>query len=301
MASPQAAAIDALFDSFKLTITSNPDLGLAGLREMLEKCGDLAADPGGVDYFDVSIAGVPCLWAVPHGCAMDRVLLALHGGGFYSGSRFSHRKMYAHLARAAGCRALLVDYPLAPEQIHPAQAEATLQVYQWLHASGIAPAHIALVGDSAGGNLCLQVALLARARGLPLPAACMPLSPWLDPDASAESMARNADVDRLISHAMADGLATMYLGPTPRTDPFVNAMHADFSGFPPTYIQVGGYEVLEGQALAATARMVAAGVAANCEVFPEMQHVFQFMAGRAPEADEAIGKLARWVRPLLGL
>jgi hypothetical protein len=35
-------------------------------------------------------------------------------------------------------------------------------------------------------------------------------------------------------------------------------------------------------------------------VFPELQHVFHFSAGHAPEADEAIRKLAEWVRPKLG-
>ncbi len=49
------------------------------------------------------------------------------------------------------------------------------------------------------------------------------------------------------------------------------------------------------------AQLQAAGVEVRCEVFPEMQHVFQFMAGRAPEADDAIAKLAAWVRPKLGL
>jgi monoterpene epsilon-lactone hydrolase len=34
---------------------------------------------------------------------------------------------------------------------------------------------------------------------------------------------------------------------------------------------------------------------------PEQLHVFQMAAGRAPEADEAIRKLAAWVRPILGL
>jgi acetyl esterase/lipase len=42
-------------------------------------------------------------------------------------------------------------------------------------------------------------------------------------------------------------------------------------------------------------------VQVDLEVFPEMQHVFQMMAGRAPEADDAIAKMAAWVRPLLGL
>jgi len=37
------------------------------------------------------------------------------------------------------------------------------------------------------------------------------------------------------------------------------------------------------------------------DVFPEMQHTFQMMVGRAPEADDAIGRFAVWVRPKLGL
>jgi hypothetical protein len=32
-----------------------------------------------------------------------------------------------------------------------------------------------------------------------------------------------------------------------------------------------------------------------------MQHVFHFLAGRAPEADVAIAAMAAWVRPKLGL
>jgi hypothetical protein len=32
-----------------------------------------------------------------------------------------------------------------------------------------------------------------------------------------------------------------------------------------------------------------------------MLHSFQMMAGRAPEADDAIERFAQWVRPKLGL
>ena len=45
----------------------------------------------------------------------------------------------------------------------------------------------------------------------------------------------------------------------------------------------------------------AAGVDVKLDVFPEMQHVWHFMAGSAPEADEAIRRMAAWVRPKLGL
>jgi epsilon-lactone hydrolase len=43
------------------------------------------------------------------------------------------------------------------------------------------------------------------------------------------------------------------------------------------------------------------GVDVMLEIVPEMQHVFQFLAGTAPQGDAAIRRLADWVRPKLGL
>ena len=301
MASPQAAAIDHLFDSFVAALTANPQMGIDELRDMLEKCGDLAADPGGVDYLEADAKGTPCLWAVPKGAAQDRVLLCLHGGGCVTGSRFSHRKLFAHIAKAVGCRALIVDYGRAPEHQHPSQVNESVKVYEWLLAQGIKPGHIATVGDSAGGNLCTTMVLGVKARGLPLPAAVMPLSPWYDMEATAPSFETNAKVERLISKEMSVNMAQLYIGATSPRDPLVNPLFADFSGYPPTYIQVGGFEAIMDDALRVAERAKAAGVEVRCDVFPEMQHVFQFMAGRAPEADDAIAKLAAWVKPKLGL
>ncbi len=301
MASPQAAAIDALFDSFVSALAANPEMEIDELRDMLERCGDLATDPGDVDYFDIDANGTPCLWAVPHGCDESRVLLALHGGGCVTGSRFSHRKMFAHIAKAVGCRALIVDYGRAPEQQAPSQVNESLKVYEWLLGQGIEAAHIATVGDSAGGNLCTAVVLAARDKGVTLPAAVMPLSPWYDMESSAPSFKTNAAVDRLISPEMSHNMAQLYIGDVSPTDPLVNPLHADYTGYPPTYIQVGGYEAILDDALRVAESAKAAGVDCQCDVFPEMQHVFQFMAGRAPEADDAIRRLADWVRPKLGL
>ncbi|MGE0337429.1 MAG: alpha/beta hydrolase [Gammaproteobacteria bacterium] len=301
MASPQAAAIDLLFDSFNAALAANPQMPLEDLRDMLEKCGDLARDPGGVDYLEAEADGVPCLWAVPRGCREDRVLLALHGGGCVTGSRFSHRKMFAHLAKAVGCRALIVDYRRAPENPHPAQVDDSLKCYQWLLGQGIKPHHIATVGDSAGGNLCTTVVLAARDRKLPLPAAVMPLSPWYDMEATAKSFETNAKVERLISREMSLGMSQLFIGSTSPKDPLVNPLYADFKGFPPLYIQVGGFEAILDDSLRVAERAKAAGVDCRCDVYPEMQHVFQFMAGKAPEADDAISKLAAWVKPKLGL
>jgi monoterpene epsilon-lactone hydrolase len=302
MASKQS---DQLIVSFKGTLAAmaaKPDMPLDEMRALFEHMGDVTGEPGGVDYIETSAGGVPALWAVPKGCAEDRVLLCSHGGGYVTGSMFTHRKLYSHLAKAVGCRALIVNYGLAPENVHPGPVNDMAKAYRWLLDQGITPNHIALTGDSAGGGLAITTILRAREQGLKLPAATMPLSPWLDMDATGATFETNKDRDVLVAPGIIEGMAAAFLGEKGnRKDPLANPLHAELRGLPPVYIQVGSYETLlsDSQNLAEALRR--ADVEVKIDVFPEMQHVFQFLAGTAPEGDQAIKQLAAWVRPKLGL
>lgn len=261
---------------------------------------ELTTEPPDVDY--LSVADQPALWVVPHDVAADRVLLCMHGGGFVSGSRYSHRKMFAHLARAAGVRALVFDYRLVPEHIHPAQVDDATAIYRWLLDQGILPEHIAFTGDSVGGALTITTQLRARSMGLPLPAAAMPFSPAVDLEATGASYDVNRDRDAFFHRDLVRGLMSVYLGADGSTrDPFANPLYGDLTGLGPIYIQVGGDEVLLDDAHLLAAAAEKAGVEVRVDVFAEMQHTFQMAAGRAPEADDAIRRMASWVRPLLGL
>lgn len=66
-------------------------------------------------------------------------------------------------------------------------------------------------------------------------------------------------------------------------------------------LQVGGAEILLDDARRFAERAREAGVKVELDVFADQQHTFQMMAGRAPEADEALARLSEWVRPHLGL
>ena len=179
---------------------------------MFEHWGDVTAEPGGVDYVEVTAGGVPALWATPKGCAQDRVLLCTHGGGYVTGSMYTHRKVYGHFAKAIGCRALIVHYRRAPEHVHPGPVDDVVASYRWLLDQGVKPQHIALTGDSAGGGLAITSLLRAREQGLPMPAATMPLSPWVDMEASGESFASNGEKDVLVSRDIIKVMAGTFLG-----------------------------------------------------------------------------------------
>jgi monoterpene epsilon-lactone hydrolase len=267
-----------------------------------EAWGDLTAEPRGVDYVETDAGGRPAMWATPKQSAADRVLLCMHGGGFVTGSIYSHRKMFGHLAKATGARALIFEYRLVPEHTHPAPVDDATAVYRWLLDQGAGADQVAFTGDSCGGGLTITTQLRAREQGLPLPAATMPFSPWVDMEAVGESYETNRDRDAFFSAEVVRRLADAFLGDggDPR-DPLANPLYADLSGLGPIYIQVGGDEVLLDDARRLDEHARKAGSDVRLDVFPGMQHTFQMAAGRAPEADDAIRRMAGWVRPRLGL
>ena len=302
MASREAEALKTLYRGWAAALAANPEMPLDELRLMFEHWGDVTAEPGGVDYLETNAGSVPALWAVPKGCAEDRVLLCMHGGGYVTASMYTHRKLYGHLAKAIGCRALILHYRRAPEHVHPAPVDDAVTAYRWLLDQGVEPEHIALTGDSAGGALAVTTLLRARERNLPMPAATMPLSPWVDLEITGETLISNREKDAIVQKEVVEVMAATFLGEGGnRRDPLANPLYADLRDLPPMYIQVGGDETLldDSRRLAECARK--AGVDVRLDEFPEMQHVFHFSAGHAPEADDAIRKLAEWVRPKLAL
>jgi acetyl esterase/lipase len=299
MSSTQIEAVSQLYRHW----VANFNLSLEDRRDLIEGWAVLASEPQAVDYLEREAGGIPAMWAIPSQSAEDRVILGLHGGGFVAGSMFTHRKLFGHLAKAIGARALILNYRLSPESTHPGPVNDVVAAYAWLLAQGIKPEHVVFTGDSAGGGLSVTSQVLARQRRLPVPAGALLLSPWVDMEVTGQSWESNGANDELfVNREMVRGLARAFLGAEgdPR-DPLANPLYANLSGLAPTYIQVGGDEVLLDDSRRLAVRLRNAGVDVKMDVFPEQQHTFQMAAGRAPEADAAIQKLVEWARPRLGL
>jgi monoterpene epsilon-lactone hydrolase len=299
MASKQSEAVRDYWRRMTEAARANPDQTPEQVRERVEKnWGGLTAEPGGIDYLEVEVAGLPALWAVPKGSPEDSVILCVHGGGGVSGSIYTHRKLFGHLAKAVGARALLTDYRQAP---YPAPLDDTTTAYRWLLDQGAGARHIAVAGDSFGGGLSISTMLRARELGLPAAAALMLMSPWVDMTVSNQTFETNRETEPFFDQEVVGALAAMYLGAADPTDPLASPLHADLTGLPPAYIQVGGDETLLGECLQLDENARKAGVDVQVEAFPGQVHTFQMAAGYSPESDDAIRKLAEWARPKLGL
>lgn len=299
MASPQAETVKTKISEFAAGFA--PDATVDEMRALYAHFADLTTEPAGVLWTEADAGGVPAIWADPDGGAADRVLMYVHGGGYVIGAATYYRNLTGHLAAAFGCRVLNVDYRLAPEHPHPAPVEDATTAYRWLLDQGIEPGHIAIAGDSAGGGLTVATLLSIRNHGLPQPAAAVPISPWVDMEATGASMTTNAEHDVLVAADLIKGMSEAFLQGGDARDPLAAPLHADLTGVCPLYVQVGGHETLLDDSVRLAANAEKAGVDVRLDVFPEMQHVFQIAAGNLPEADEAIARLAQWLKPRLGL
>jgi acetyl esterase/lipase len=289
------------YRAFAGRMAANPDMGLVVMREAFEQFHTVAAEAPGVSFADEDAGGVPALWCIPSDGVADRVVLFFHGGGFVIGSPFSHRKLAAHLAAAAGVRVLAVDYRRTPHHPFPAQIDDAVTAYRWLLGRGIRPEHIATAGDSAGGNLATTVVLKLRDLGEPLPAAIAPLSPWYDMETKLPGLDANAATDAMVGRSLLQGLAVAFLGGASPRDPLANPLYADLSGLPPLFLSAGGHETLADNVTALAERAREAGVDVTVEITPGRQHVFQAAAGRHSDADASVAAIGAWLRKQLRL
>lgn len=260
----------------------------------------IAPMPRGTTTRKFEIEGVPAAWVIPRGADDDRVVLYLHGGGWVVGSIKSHRKLAARIAGQAGCRALMIDYRLAPEHPFPAGLEDCRTAYTWLLEQGYHPSRIVLAGDSAGGGLAVSTVIAARDAGQSLPAACVLMSPGTDCANTGESWKTRAAQDPLICEGIGALWIGMYLGGADACDPLASPIYADLSGLPPMLIQVGTREVLLDDSLRLAKLAERAGVPVELEVWDGMWHVWQFFAPFMPESLEAIRKIGRFCREKTG-
>jgi acetyl esterase/lipase len=283
--------------------SSNPDLDLAAMRDIVESIHTATKEPENVTYAEVDAGGVEALWCIPNDSEPDAVLLHNHMGGSVVASMHSDRKAAAHIAKAAGMRALVLDYRRSPEHKFPAQIDDVENAYNWLLGRGYRPENIASVGHSIGGNLAVSLAIRLRDKGATPPGAIMSISPWCDMSLADPCIDTNADTDMLLSRSLAELFRSAWLDGTgvAWTDPRVNLLEADLRGLPPIAVFYGTHEILAGEAFQFALRAKAAGNDLHLQSLHEGQHSFIMGAGRVPEVDDVITDMGVWLRQQLRL
>lgn len=205
------------------------------------------------------------------------IILHCHGGGYATGSTGYARSLTTRFAEMSGLEVYSFDYRLAPEHPYPAATEDAMTVWNYLMMQGYGAKDIILTGDSAGGNLALSLTMQLKEDGRFLPRALILLSPWTDLTAMGESYAGKAEVDPVLTKEYIDKMTEAYALGQDLTDWHISPLYGNFKDFPPTYIQVGGNEILYSDSARLYKAMKVAGVPVTIDVFNGMWHVFQMV------------------------
>lgn len=274
----------------RLPITTRPQLRV--VRDMFDTVG-FTPLPRGTRVE----SGSHGLWITGRGATRSRgVLLYLHGGGFVFGSRRTHRHLVAALSAATGRPALLLDYRRAPEHPFPAAADDALAGYRWLLAQGYAPSEITVLGDSAGGHLTAGLLADLSRRRLPMPAAAVLFSPFLDLTC-AELADRDAvRRDPFVPPLRARECGLTYAGSYALTHRRLNVLRANKRRWPPVLIQAGDTECLLGDSERMAESIKTAGGHCELQVWPGQVHVFPAFYPLLPEGRAAIRYVGDFVR-----
>jgi len=248
------------------------------------------------DIARLEVGGRPAEWVTAQEAASDAALLYLHGGGYVIGSPETHRELASRMSLATGCRVLLLDYRLAPENPYPAAVEDAAIAYSYLLSQGFEPSRLAVAGDSAGGGLTVATLVSIRDSGLPLPSCAVCISPWVDLEGLGESMMTKRSVDPMISREGLIDYATAYLNGTNPQSPLAAPLYANLRNLPPFLIQVGTRETLLDDSVRLAERARLAGGQVQLEQWEDMIHIWPLFAPMLPEGQRAIDHIGEFVR-----
>ncbi len=208
-------------------------------------------------------------------------IVYFHGGGWVVGDLDSHDAVCRNLTLGSGCTVVAIDYRRAPEHPFPTPVQDALAAFRWVRDHPLpddVPLAVAVMGDSAGGNLAAVVSAMVRDLGEPMPIAQGLVYPGTD----LRLRTRSVDTfghDFLLTRADMEWYREQY-APDPDLwhEPMASPLlAADHRGLPPTWVWTAGFDPLRDEGAAYAQKLQEAGVESHHRCFSDQVHGFASM------------------------
>jgi acetyl esterase/lipase len=264
-----------------------------------------ASEKFGVTVVPQLMGGVRCYVVTPKVVKpsnRNRLLLALHAGGWVWGAGESAADESMVMASLTGYKVIAVDYRMLPDHPFPAAMDDAMTV--WKEVIKLAkPGNIAVFGSSVGGSMVLSLVQRAKKEGLPLPGAVMSGTPWSDLSKTGDSYYANDGVDGTLTYeGFWEAVAKLYAHGRDLKDPQLSPVYGDFTGFPPTYLVTGTRDLFLSNTVRVQQKLLQAGVPTQLEVEEGQYHMGYFDATGvdAPEGVALYSHVAQFFDAHLG-
>ena len=219
------------------------------------------------------------------------VIAYFRGGGWVIADLDTYDASASALARKANAIVVSVDYPLAPEHKFPAAHDEAIEAYRYIAKNakgwGGDPAKIAIVGESAGGNLAVNTAIAARDQKLTAPVAVISVYPVATTTMDTPSKKEDAAAKPLNTPMLAWFFDKVLNNENDKQDTRLNLIAADLKGLPPTTIINAEIDPLRSDGDMLADKMKAAGNDVTHKVYRGVTHEFFGMDAVVAKAKEA--------------
>lgn len=238
------------------------------------------------------VGRLPARVYVPEGSGPMPVVVYFHGGGWVIADLDTYDASARAIASEAKAIVVSARYRQGPEHKFPAAHEDAFAAWRWTlrnaRSLGGDPNLIAVAGESAGGNLAANVAIMAKREGVQAPVHQILIYPVAGSDMDTPSYRTNANAKPL-NRAMMGWFAEKYLrGQQDMTDPRINLVAAnDLGGLPPATIVLAEIDPLSSEGEAYGQRLADAGVPVRIVEFQGVTHEFFGMAPAVADAQRA--------------
>jgi acetyl esterase len=224
------------------------------------------------------LGDIPVRIYTPIGNGPYPTLIYFHGGGWVLGGLDAYDASCRAITDLARCQVISVDYRLAPEHKYPAATQDGYDAVQYImkhpdefHAD---PRHIAIGGESAGGNIATAVCMLCRDRAGTMPDYQLLIYPVTDYNFDSESYRANANAVPLDRDAMKWFFDKYLESPGEGTDQYISVLRGNVTGLPPATIITAELDPLESDGQAYAEKLRAAGIKVQYKEYDGVTHEF---------------------------
>ncbi|MDM9646434.1 alpha/beta hydrolase [Rhizobium sp. S163] len=245
--------------------------------------------------FAIPTAGgaLPARAYIPEGEGPFPVVLYFHGGGWVVADLNTYDATPRALALGSKALVISVDYHHAPESKFPAQHDDAWAAYTWLvenvHTLNGDAKRVAVAGESAGGNLAANVALMAKEKKTTMPVYQLLVYPIAGNDTNTPSYQENANALPLGKADMEWFISNVFTSKDQTSDPRINLVgRKDLKGLPPATVVTAQIDPLRSEGQTYAKKLGEAGVKVNLISVDGVTHEFFGMAKVIDKAKTAV-------------
>lgn len=179
------------------------------------------------------------------------VFMFIHGGGWVLGDYPTHKRLVRDIVVESRFACVFVDYTRSPEAKFPTALNECYAATKWVAENGdqinVDGTCLAIVGNSAGGNMTIGTSLLAKEKGTPEIKCQVLLWPYSDASTDFKSY-KKFGKQRFLTTTLMEWMRDNYLADESEWDNYlVSPMRAtkeQLRGLPPTLIEVAENDIL---------------------------------------------------------